>query len=94
MGGVPVGDGPDHPPALDVAIDERHRRQGHATALYDALSSAGIDVEAASAASRAHRAMTVEGNLSMVGRRRKREAEAAGSIADSAKTCPSCGRSD
>jgi GNAT superfamily N-acetyltransferase len=95
VGGVRVGEvGVDHPPALDVAVDEHHRRLGYATALYEALSSSGIDVEAASAASLAHRSMTLAGYMFMVGRRSKIDLDAGMKIAATADVCPSCGVCD
>lgn len=59
--------------ALDVEIAPDHRRRGHATALYAAISEAGIDVEAASDVSLREGLMTPLGYAFQVGRRRKRQ---------------------
>jgi GNAT superfamily N-acetyltransferase len=61
--------------ALDIEIAPHHRRQGHATRLYEAIAAAGIDVEAASDYSLEHNLMTPLGYAFQVGRRRKRRAE-------------------
>ena len=62
----------DHdPPVLDVEIHPRHRRKGHATALYEAMKAAGIDVEAGSDASLRDRLLTPLGYAFQDGRRAK-----------------------
>lgn len=93
VGGVRVGDvGPEHPPALDVAVDPRRLRQGFGSMLYLALEEAGIDVEAASAASLAHRTMTPLGYAFMLGRRRRSSPHAEADVVSTVDHCPACGR--
>lgn len=93
VGGVRVGDvGPDHPPALDVAVDPRQLRQGFGSMLYRALEEADIDVEAASAASLAHRTMTPLGYAFMLGRRRRSSPDAEADVVATVDRCPACGR--
>lgn len=57
--------------ALDVEIAAQHRRQGHATRLYQAIQEAGIDVEAASDTSLREGLMTPLGYAFQVGRRNR-----------------------
>jgi GNAT superfamily N-acetyltransferase len=59
------------PPALDIEISPEHRRKGHATRLYAAISAAGIDVEEGSDASLREGLMTPLGYAFQVGRRSK-----------------------
>lgn len=93
VGGVRVGDvGPDHPPALDVAVDPKQLRQGFGSMLYLALAEAGVDVEAASAASLAHRTMTPLGYAFMLGRRRRSSPDAEADVVATVDRCPACGR--
>jgi GNAT superfamily N-acetyltransferase len=61
--------------ALDVEIAPAHRRQGHASRLYEAIAATGIDVEAASDYSLEQRLMTPLGYAFQVGRRHKQQAE-------------------
>lgn len=92
VGGVRVSDvGPDHPQALDVAVDPKRLRQGFASALYLALEQAGIDVESASAASLAHRTMTPLGYAFMLGRRLRSSPDAEAEIVGTVDRCPACG---
>jgi GNAT superfamily N-acetyltransferase len=91
-GGAMVGTiGADHPVSIDVAIDPKRQGQGFGTALYAALEDAGLDVEAGSAASLAHRTMTPLGYIFMRSRRRRNDPDAETSIAASAHICPACG---
>ena len=69
VGGAKAID-PD-PPVLDVEIDPRHRRKGHATALYEAIKAAGIDVETGSDGSLRDRLLTPLGYAFQAGRRAK-----------------------
>ena len=62
--------GPGRPHSIDVAVDPRKRRKGHATQLYRALTVAGIDVERSSDTSMRYGTMTALGYAFMVGRRR------------------------
>ena len=74
MGGARlyVNEYPEFPVSVDVAIDPRYRRRGYATRLYEALESAGIDIELGSDASMKMGTMTRLGYAFMVGRRAKR----------------------
>lgn len=95
VGGAKVGwVGPDHPVALDVAVDPRRRGERFATRLYEGLEHAGIDVEAASSASLAHRLMTPEGYVFMRARRLRKDPEAETKILATANICPGCGPMD
>jgi len=92
VGGVRVATiGPGHPPGLDVTVDPRRRRQGWASALYRAVEAAGVDLEAASDASLAHRAMTPLGFAFMLRRRQRTDPDALTHIALTAHACPGCG---
>ncbi|MES2210147.1 MAG: GNAT family N-acetyltransferase [Chloroflexota bacterium] len=92
VGGAIVGSmGPDHPVSIDVAIDPARQGQGLGTALYAALEAAGVDMEAGSAASLAHRTMTPLGYVFMRSRRLRHDPEAEAKIAASAHVCPACG---
>ena len=92
VGGAVVGPvRHNHPVSVDVGIDPRRQRQGFATALYAALEDAGLDMEAASAASLAHRFMTPLGYLFMRSRRLRDDPEAEEKIIASANVCPGCG---
>lgn len=87
VGGPIVGSiGPDHP-----AIDPARQGQGFGTALYAALEAAGVDLEAGSAASLAHRTMMPLGYIFMRSRRRRRDPEAEKKIAMRAGVCPARG---
>jgi len=91
-GGAMVGSiGPDHPVSVDVAVDPKRQGQGFGTALYAALEGAGIDMEAGSAASLAHRTMTPLGYIFMRSRRMRDDPEAEAKIAATAHVCPACG---
>lgn len=59
--------------------------------LYQALEAAGIDIEAGTAASLAHRTMAVEGYAFMRARRCRADRDAEEKIAVSASVCPGCG---
>ena len=92
VGGAMVASiGPDHPVAMDVVVDPKRQGQGVGTALYEALAAAGIDVEAGSTASLAHRLMTPLGYVFMRSRRRRTDPNAEASIVASANVCPGCG---
>jgi GNAT superfamily N-acetyltransferase len=90
-GAVVASMGPGHPVSVDVAIDPRRQGQGFGTALYAALEDAGIDIEASSAASLAHRTMTRFGYLFMRSRRLRDDPDAEAKIAATANVCPACG---
>lgn len=92
VGGAMVASiGADHPVAIDVAVDPKRQQQGLGTALYKALAAAGVDVEAGSRASLAHRTMTPLGYLFMRSRRRRTDPYAESTIIASANVCPGCG---
>jgi GNAT superfamily N-acetyltransferase len=92
VGGAKVGwVGPDHPVALDVAVDPSRQGEGWATLLYEALEEAGIDAEAGSAASLAHRQMTRDGYAFMRARRLRKDPDAEAKIVATANVCPGCG---
>lgn len=92
VGGAMIASiGPDHPVLIDVAVDPRRQAQGFGTALYAGLEDAGIDVEAGSAASLAHRTLTPLGYVFMRSRRRRSDPDAEASICASADVCPGCG---
>jgi GNAT superfamily N-acetyltransferase len=92
VGGAMVGSiGPDHPVSIDVAIDPARQGEGLGTTLYAALEATGIDMEAGSAASLAHRTMTPLGYVFMRSRRLRQDPEAEVKIAASAHVCPACG---
>jgi GNAT superfamily N-acetyltransferase len=92
VGGAVVGPvGPNHPVSIDVGIDPKRQGQGFGTALYAALEDAGIDIEAGSAASLAHRFMTPLGYIFMRSRRLRNDPEAEARIAATAHVCPACG---
>jgi GNAT superfamily N-acetyltransferase len=92
VGGAMVASiGPDHPVSIDVAVDPRRQAQGFGSALYAALEEAGVDVEAGSAGSLAHRTMTPLGYVFMRSRRLRKDPDAEGNICASADVCPSCG---
>lgn len=91
-GGAMVGTiGPNHPISVDVAVDPKRQGQGFGRALYAVLEDAGIDMEAASAASLAHRTMTPLGYVFMRSRRIRRDPDAETKIAATANVCPACG---
>ena len=91
-GGAVVGSiGPDHPVSIDVASDPRRQGQGFGTALYAALEAAGIDMEAGSSASLAHRTMTPLGYVFMRSRRQRQDPDAEARIIAAANVCPGCG---
>ena len=95
VGGAMVDSmGPDHPVSIDVAVDPSRQGRGFGTALYAALAQAGIDVEAASAASLAHRTMTPLGYVFMRSRRRRTDPDAEHRIVETAAVCPGCGTLD
>lgn len=92
VGGARAADvGPSHPVALDVAIDPNRKGEGFATALYAPLGETGIDVEAASAASLAHRLMTAGGYRFMRARRSRTDPDAESKMVATANICPGCG---
>lgn len=80
-----------HPVSVDVAVAPDRQGEGWATALYDALAARGIDVEAGSSASLAHRAMTRDGYLFMRARRLRSDPDAEAKIVGEAGICPRCG---
>jgi hypothetical protein len=67
-------------------------RQGFGSMLYRALEEVGIDVEAASAASLAHRTMTPLGYAFMLGRRCRSSPDAEAHVVATVDRCPACGR--
>jgi hypothetical protein len=89
-----VAIGPGHPVSIDVAVGPARQGEGWATKLFRGLAHRGIDVEAASTASLAHRSMTLDGYLFMRGRRIKTDADAEAKIVRNATTCPGCGLMD
>jgi GNAT superfamily N-acetyltransferase len=92
VGGAIVSNvGANHPASIDVAIDPRRQGQGYGTALYAALAASGIDIEASSAASLAHRTMTRLGYIFMRSRRLRRDPDAEASICETSRDCPGCG---
>ena len=90
-GAIVASIGPDHPMSIDVAVDPRRQAQGFGSALYAALEEAGVDVEAGSAASLAHRTMTPLGYVFMRSRRLREDPDAEANICASAGVCPGCG---
>jgi GNAT superfamily N-acetyltransferase len=58
IGGAKADDSIPRAIAVDVEIAPHHRRQGHASRLYEAIAAAGIDVEAASDYSLEQKLMT------------------------------------
>jgi GNAT superfamily N-acetyltransferase len=81
VGGAMVASiGPDHPVSVDVAVDPRRQAQGFGSALYAALEEAGVDVEAGSAASLAHRTITPLGYVFMRSRRLQKDPDAEANI--------------
>jgi GNAT superfamily N-acetyltransferase len=83
-----------HPVSLDVAIAPDRQGLGWATALYDALTARGIDVEAGSSASLAHGTMTLDGYLFMRARRLRTDPDAEAQMVAEAHVCPMCGPLD
>lgn len=71
IGGAKADNSDPRAIALDVEIAPAHRRQGLATRLFQAISAAGIDVEAASDYSLEQNLMTPLGYAFQVGRRRR-----------------------
>lgn len=91
-GGAVVGSiGPDHPVSIDVAIDPARQGQGFGAALYASLEAAGINVEAGSSASLAHRTMTPLGYVFMRSRRQRNDPGTEAKIIAAANVCPGCG---
>jgi GNAT superfamily N-acetyltransferase len=94
-GGAMVADmGPDHPVSADVAVDPKRQNEGWASRLYEALEARGIDMEAGSVASLAHRTLTPDGYRFMRARRVRLDAHAETRIAAEANVCPGCGPMD
>jgi GNAT superfamily N-acetyltransferase len=90
-GGAKVAILADGHVSIDVAVDPRRQGEGLATRLYDELTRRGIDMEAGSSASLAHRSMTPDGYAFMLARRLRTDPEAEQNIARTANLCPWCG---
>jgi GNAT superfamily N-acetyltransferase len=91
VGGAKVAILADGHVSIDVAVDPRRQGMGLATRLYDELTLRGIDMEAGSAASLAHRTMTPDGYAFMLARRLRTDPESEAKIARMANVCPWCG---
>lgn len=91
VGGARVAILGDGHVSIDVAVDPRRQGEGLATRLYDELTRRGIDMEAGSSASLAHRSMTPDGYAFMLARRLRTDPEAEAKIARTANLCPWCG---